>query len=39
MEDNDLSVGASVTVKDGKEDVVMNKVVHGGGTFMIDSRR
>ena len=38
MENNDLSVWASVTIKDGVEKVVMNEVAHGGGTFMIDSR-
>ena len=37
-EDNNLSMWTSVTVKDGKEGVVMNEVAHGGGTFMIDSR-
>ena len=38
MENNNLSVRASVTIKDGKEKVVMNEVSHGGGTFMINSR-
>ena len=37
MEDYNLSKRASVTVRDGEEEVVMNEAAYGGGAFMIDS--
>ena len=38
MEDDVLSVMASVTIKDCEEEMVMNEVAYGGGAFMIDYR-
>ena len=38
MVDNTVAIWAGVTIKDGEEEMDMNKAAYGGRAFLIDSR-
>ena len=38
MENNNLCFWTCVTVKDGEEEVIMDKDAYGSGAFLINSR-